>query len=257
MCRLARRSHEVALRREVGRIDHERVPFPPAARVAAPHREPLREMRASVQGNHARFVDGLERDGEIAGRLQDLVIAQRPCGVDVLPANPWHAIGDATHRVAEIFRSSCRWSSGCRRRRRSCQSRRPVRRHRRDPAVGRVNDERRAVVDGPFDHHRRIACPRRAGAVFIGVGEQGEKEIVSARKIAVCGDVEEPRGPPLELGHFLVGQEFTTGQFFRPLEGRRALVQPHALQVGLPVRRQRRRPLRRLTREGNREQQNR
>ena len=31
-----------------------------------------------------------------------------------------------------------------------------------------------------------LLVARRAGAVFVGVGEQGEKEIVSARKIAVC-----------------------------------------------------------------------
>ena len=97
------------------------------------------------------------------------------------------------------------------------------------------------LLDRPFDHHRGTAGRRRA-RVSIGVGQQGEKEIVSAGKVAVGVDVEEPLGSPFELGDFFVRQKLPPGEFLRPFQRRGALVQPHALQIRLAVRRQRRRP---------------
>src|SRR5205823_974221 len=49
-------------------------------------------------------------------------------------------------------------------------------------------------------------------------------------------------GIPLEIGHFLVGQELPAFELLRALERRRGVVRPHAGDVRMTVRAARRRP---------------
>ena len=131
---------------------------------------------------------------------------------------------------------SCR-----RRRRRSLEPRLPVRRHRRNLPVWRIHDERRSMLDRALDHHRGAPGRRRA-RISIWIRNQGLKEIVAAGEITIGVDVEDARRPPFEFGDFLVCQQRPPGKFLRAFQRRGALVQPHALQIGFAVRRQRRRP---------------
>src|SRR5207253_4219494 len=68
------RPREIALRREVRRVDDERVAFPVSARVAVPAADAGVEVRAAVERNDARVVRHLAEDGDVAGRLDDLEV---------------------------------------------------------------------------------------------------------------------------------------------------------------------------------------
>ena len=127
------------------------------------------------------------------------------------------------------------------RRRSSLESGLPIRRHRRNLPVWRIHDERRSMLDRAFDHDR-CAPGRSRARVPIWIGHQGLKEIVAAGEITIGVDVEDPRRPPFEFGDFLVCQQRPPGEFLRAFQRRGALVQPHALEIGLAVRSQGWRP---------------
>ena len=79
-----------------------------------------------------------------------------------------------------------------------------------------------------------VALPVAVGLLSVGVGEQGEKEVVSAGKVAVGVEVEEPRGSLLELGDFVVGQKSAPASSFGRSSGVALWFSQTPCKSGLP-----------------------
>ena len=111
-------------------------PSPVAARVAEPLRNARSRARARVQRNDARVVDHLDLHHHVAGRLQDQVV------VVVEPGNhgAGQAAGDAAVVQVHVLPGGRRGDPP--RQERVALPLRP-RRERGQPAVGRIDDERR------------------------------------------------------------------------------------------------------------------
>ena len=103
----------------------------------------------------------------------------------------------------------------------------------RDPAVRWIDNQRRAIVEFPLDHLEGAAGRGRAFEA-IDIGERSEIDRVSRGKIGV-GVLEETIGTPSQLGDFLVGERRPSFEQLRTFERRRAVVQPHALEVGMAI----------------------
>src|SRR5688572_28853635 len=225
-------SQKVAPPGEVGGIDDEGLSLPSTSRVAAPLTDALGKMRTPTEGNYASLVDRLQKKHHVSGGLQNLVITQRTGAVGVVHAKPWHSVGDATQRTAEILRARrrvlpCRgWRGGVR------VSLTRLRGHRRNSPIRRIHNQGSSIVKLSFDH-----LAGSAGRVWVlvafAVRENGLKEIVSAGEVTVCVHVEEPGRPLLELSHFLVCQKRLPFQRFRRFQWGRAVVQPDSLKVAL------------------------
>src|SRR5262245_48397333 len=97
-------AHEVAPRRKVGRVHHERLPLPSSQRISLPQAYGCRQVRALVETDDARLVDRLEEQDDMSRRLHDLVVAERS-GPGVGAADSRHAISQAPLDVSEIFGS--------------------------------------------------------------------------------------------------------------------------------------------------------
>ena len=180
-------------------------------------------MRAAVHVDDARFVYGLEEQDDVRRRLDDLVIAERP-GASVGSTEPRHAIRQAPFDMGEIFRSLGWTPAPCIGRRLSllrfgCQ--------RRNPAVRRIDDERRTIVELPLDHLERGARRRRA-LEGVDIGERGEIDGVAPGEVGV-GVLEQAVGSLPQLGDLVVGQRLPAFQRLRAFERCRAAVQPDAL----------------------------
>ena len=194
-------THEVVPRREVGRIDDKRLPFPVSSRIPFPQSDGSRQVRAAVQMNDARFVHSLEEQDDVRRRLYDLVKAERS-GAGVGSAESRHTIGQASFHMAEIFRSLW-WTAAPRIGGRpsllrfGCQ--------RRDPAVRWIDDQRSPIVKLPLDHLERRARRRRA-LEMIDIGEGGEEDRIAPREIGVRV-LEQTICSLAQLDDFVVGQK--------------------------------------------------
>src|SRR5262249_45781296 len=89
--------HQVALRRVVRGLDHERAAFPMAAGVAVPLSDARGYVRASIERDDASVVDVLLHDRDVVAILQDLDIAV------VAGGQPRRSEGDAALREAAIL----------------------------------------------------------------------------------------------------------------------------------------------------------
>src|SRR5262249_23247698 len=96
------RSEQAALRRIIRRLDDERASLPPAARIAEPAANVLREMRTSIERNDTSVVDRLRKEHDVCGSLHNLVVVvlARSGATD-----PRRSIGEAPNEVAEISRT--------------------------------------------------------------------------------------------------------------------------------------------------------
>src|SRR6476620_10705662 len=97
------RSQEVALWREIDRVDDECVAVPTAARVAAPLADASGQMRSSIKWNDAGLMTRFHEQDHLAPGLHNLVIRQIACAI--ASTEPRHAPGDAPECGAEIFRT--------------------------------------------------------------------------------------------------------------------------------------------------------
>src|SRR6266850_2488661 len=96
-------SHEVALGREIGGVDDQRIPFPSAPRGPVPLTDAAWKVPAPVQGNDASFVDKLRGQDHVPGSLQNLGVTED--ARSIVTAKPWHAERDATPIVADLLRA--------------------------------------------------------------------------------------------------------------------------------------------------------
>src|SRR5262249_49776971 len=76
---------------EVGRLDDESVSFPTAAGVPQPLLDAGADVRTPIQGYDPYVVDHLDRDHDVAGRLEDLVVVV----VEPRHHRAWQAAGNA------------------------------------------------------------------------------------------------------------------------------------------------------------------
>ena len=210
---------------EVRRLDDERVAVPAAARVAEVLTNRRRHVRAAVERNDARVVDLLHLNDDVVLRLEDSVHAH------VRGEQIRNAVGDAAIGQREIAGAA---------RTRRLRGGRPravdgLRRQRRQLAVGRILDQRRAVLEVAIGHpvltvragHEGLAratC-RRAGR---GTAQSPNTASASGPKISAARASQR--------GHLVVGEPRLVGKLRRPFERRGAVVLPRALQVGLTVR---------------------
>ena len=104
------------------------------------------------------------------------------------------------------------------------------------------------VVAGPL---RVLLGDPVAGLIVGPVGERGAEHALAERGVGLA--VEELRGALGQRRNLLVGQERRVGQLFRPLQRRRRVTGPDALQIGMAVRGARHGPVvaGRLRRGGN------
>ena len=174
----------------------------------------LRQVRPAVERDDARLVDQFLKHDDVAGRLEDLVVAAVPAA-DAVPAardapRPQAEIGVAVGRSALAPFSAL-----------GREPRLRFGREWRDPAVGRIGDERRSRQRFPLVAPERVVCPWIAGA----------------RRL-----VEAPALGLLERLRFFFADRFTPGQRTgaRSLQRRRRLAVPLALNVGIAPRRPRR-----------------
>ena len=116
---------------------------------------------------------------------------------------------------------------------------------RRNLPIGRIDDERRSILNLSFDH-RRDAAGRTGVPVAVGIRQEGKKIIISAGEVGVRVHVEQARGALLELGNFLIREERPTFQLLRTLQWRGAVVPPGSLKIRLAVRSERGSPRFRL-----------
>ena len=223
------------LRREVRGLDHQGLAFPPAAGVAVPLPDPAGQRRPAVERDDAGVVDRLHDERDVSGRLEDLVVGVDPCARRA--AQPGQAARQAAHPGGEVLRTG-RPRLG----RRSRRATRPGRRRqRRNPTVGRIDDQRGAVVELPPEHRERVAG-RTGIDVPVDAGQGGEEQVVAGGEVAASVG-EEAVGPALQLGDLVVGQPRPAGERRRPLQRRRAPADPDPLQVGPAGGGPRRRPV--------------
>ena len=239
--KVARRAAEVRVALEVGGLDDQAVTVPAAAGIPQVLADSGRQMRAPVGRDDARIVHHLHQDGDRIGRLHDLEIAV------VAPACHRHPAARTAKPGAEVFRPprKTRTFDG------SARLRTPLAfvRHLRKPAVRRVLDERRAVVEPAIDEPElvvvagpfRVILGDAVARLIVGpVGERGAEHALAEGRIGLA--VEELGSASGERRHLFVGQERRVGQLFRPLQRRRRVARPDALQIRMAVRRARHGP---------------
>src|SRR4029077_6981511 len=119
-----------ASRREVRRLDDERVAVPVAARVAHIQADALARMRAAVQPDHPRFMNHLVADGDEALPLHDLVRVAIHAGQH----RSWEPPRDTALPGTEIL-GAVEWSVAKAAAANSRRARPRFRCHRRNPAL--------------------------------------------------------------------------------------------------------------------------
>ncbi len=208
---------------EVGGLDHQRVALEAPARVAHPLRDLRIQPRPPVERDHPRLVDHLVLNDDVAGELEDLrahVVAGgqhrgEQAARDAPVVGPEvgeglermlrHDVGEvvpvgAAHDVLALL---------------------ALRGHRRQPAVGGIDDERRLALRQPaLTPMRRRA--RAHAAARRAAGDHGFGIGFGLRAARV-----------LTRGELFVGERVARAERGRPLE-RRALhlvARPDALQV--------------------------
>ncbi len=184
-------------------------------------------MRASVERDDPRVMDGLHREDDVAWGLHDLVHAA------VGGLEPGHAEGDAAFAEAAVLRTVRRMQTPLFGQRRAPCLR--LGRFGRDSAVRRIDDERRPVVD--------VAAGQPEAVVVAGL------RIVRSRLLLAVEHIEDQlvseQGVPLrlqlparpfELLDFGVGQDGLVRPRSGALQRGDAVVRPHALEIRLPER---------------------
>ncbi len=132
-----RRPPEVGLAREVRRLDDQRVALPMATRVAVPLPDMVREWWASVQRDDSRGVDHLHQNYGVVRCLEDLKI------IVVEPRQPRQGTRDASLGRVPLVGAVHTLAAP------DLEPSLALRRERRHPPVGRVDDEGGAsVVNG-------------------------------------------------------------------------------------------------------------
>ena len=162
-------------------------------------RRPLVEMRPAVERDDAGVVRHLVHDRHVAGRLHDLQVAV-VAGLQPRQAEVHAAFAGREHfRILERVRLAVLDLGGA-----------PLLRfgrHRRNPAVGRIGDERRpAIVPVALDEPELVVV---AGARIVRAGlvmrfEHGEDQAVAELRVAVV--VGDLRRDLLEIGDLGVGE---------------------------------------------------
>ena len=204
----ARRPPVVGLVGEAGRLDHERITFPAAAGFA----HPLGEVRSrpAVQRNHANVVEHLGGDRDVVRCLHDQVVV-----VVARPVRNRHAVGQTAFARVEIDIAVARPGAVVPR---VPAGERPPFGRIRNPAIGRIDDERAAAVRN--DRRRGIEPDLVIGAR------------ISLRSLRLAG------GPAARsrfegVGLF-PGEHRLVGKFARPLERRNGGPGPRPLQIRRP-----------------------
>ena len=147
---------------------------PPSGRASRPATAgSTREVRASVERDDARVMDGLHREDDVAGGLHDLVDAA------VGGLEPGHAEGDAPFGQAAALGTVRRMQPPLFGQRRAPRLRLGC--FGRDSPVRRIDDERRPIVD--------IAAGQPEAVVVAGLG------IVRGRLLLAGEDVEDQLVP--------------------------------------------------------------
>ena len=142
------RAAEARLRRVVRRLDDEGVPFPAPAGVAGPLPDAVVDVRPVVERDHAAEVAHLLEDRHVGRRLQELEVA--------VVARPHARRLEVQAAVAE---GAVLGSVGRMLGRVGPPLGRPRGRglgHRRNAPVGRIDDERGAVVEMTLDQPERV-----------------------------------------------------------------------------------------------------
>ena len=156
-------AHRVAVRMEVRRLDDERVALPAAARITKVLAHRGGKVRPAVERDDSRVVNFLHLDCDVLRRLHDAIdahVRSKEIGEPIVDA----AIGQrhvlSGRRRASEARHQRRTRSG------------PLRRRRRQPAVGWIDDQRGAVLEIPV--WQPVLTIRAGGAqsCWRPVGEQ-------------------------------------------------------------------------------------
>jgi len=186
-------------------------------------------MRSPIRWNDPRVVERLHGDDDVSGPLHDLVKAIEGIGADA--ADSWHPGSNAARVAVQIL-----GASGCAI---PCRERRaPLLRgwrQRGNPSIGRVNNQRRAILELPPLHASGTAVGAVRVSILVGICQGGEEQIVADRKIGVA-IAEQPIGIAFQVGNLGVSERRSALQGFRPFQRRRAGVQPDTLQVRAAVR---------------------
>src|SRR5207249_4001407 len=74
---VVRRSHEIVARREIGRVDDQRISLPRPPRIPLPLADGRGQVGVAVETDDARFVYRFEHQHDVRRRLHDLVVAKR------------------------------------------------------------------------------------------------------------------------------------------------------------------------------------
>ena len=221
---------------EAPRLDYQGVPFPVAARIAAPLAE--RKMRPAVQRDDARFVNHLLVDDHVVRRLEDLdvpVVAARQHGRTLLRAD------DAALGQGAVFGAVGNLHGG----QQVAPPLLPFRGQGRHAPVRRIDHERR--LPGP-GHLAAALVPdlveaadgdRRRGRGGIGCA----RNLAGRLKLALLHVVfERALLPPiagrcfLYLRRLFLRQRGAIGEFGGPFQRSEGLEGPDALQVGMTER---------------------
>src|SRR5262245_29104682 len=252
------RALEIGLQTEVRHIDDESVAVPASARVAIPLADAGREMRPSVHDNvalPALPLTHVVEDRDAAWRLHDPTEASAERGAEF-----GQAAGQTTLPQRHVLRAIVsidaagvvarralgapwrgRWiefaaaTSGCSAlacfsRLQQSETKLPmdgckllsVRRERRHPAIGRIDNQRRPCADALDREKHRIVAP---GDVHFGAPLLALVARKHCRSLAI------------ELGALFFGEEFLARISGEALQGRIGFIGPDALQIGLTPRR--------------------
>ena len=247
------RALKIGLRTEVRHVDYERITLPMATRVAVPLADAGRQVRASIHDDVAlpslALPDVVEdRDAarslhdapETAGRASEFgesagqaAIRQRAVLRTIMAI---HARGVVARRKfgksrrgrRVIFPAAAghRLVLACLGRLQQSETKLPIggghllclRRQRRNPAIGRIDDHRGARAGALLDHEQRI----------VGTGDV---ELGPALHPPVAA--QQRRSPRIQLGSLCLGQILLVREFGGALKGRVGFVGPNALQIGL------------------------
>ena len=212
---------------EVGGADHQRVTLPVRAGVAEVLAQMRRQGRTAVDRHHARLVDHLVADRDIAGALHQPGVGVVDGGIDGVG----HAAGDAAVVEGEVLvaveRAVAEAAPDA-----ALLARPRLGAERRHPSVGRIDHHRSPARRLPALEPMRRRRGGRADGTRIGSVRRLDLEL------GVVGG-QLLGGLRLARGELRLGQGLAFAELGRPLErhAQLGLAGPKALQVGLAPRR--------------------
>ena len=211
----------------VGGVHHQRVLVPARARVAVILGDGARHVRAGADREDARVVNHLGAERDDVRTLRDLEVAL------IAGASVGRAGADAARAEGEILRAIGRAACLLRGLQRAGPLGR-ARRERREAAVRRVDDERRAIVEDALGQPALVVVARLrvAGAELRLAVERRQDQFVGEERIAA---VHQRLDLLLQVGQLRVGHRRASRELRGALERRHVVVRPHALHVGAAV----------------------